>query len=172
MTLSKLSAYLLLWVSATAFVLPGCDSKDKDESEESDDSSAKKKKDKKKKKKKKQKKGDDEDGDDKEASAKTSEPIEVPSISGFVVPAGGIFKHNQLNVGKRVLEFDNYTYKPLADYPRDKLKADFTKHLTAKGWQIKVDGTSYEVTKDGVTVTVMFGENGADETKLNIMGKS
>lgn len=169
MKLARLSALMVLWLGAAALV--ACDSKDGDETEESDDSSAKKKKDKKKKKKKK--KGDEDGAEGEKAEApKVDPPIEVPSITGFVVPAGGVFKHNRLEMGERVLEFDNYTYKPLSAFPREKLKADFTKHLTDKGWQVKVDGTSYEVTKGGVMVTVMFGENGADETKLNIMGKS
>jgi len=152
----------LLLASSLLFALPACDSKTKSKSKKHDDDDDDDDDDKKKKKKKK-----DDDDDEK---PKAEKPIAVPGIEGFVVPVGGEYKHQRLELGDKVMEFDNYSY-PLAKFPRDKLRADFKKDLEDAGWVVTNDSSSYSVAKGGVTVDVMFGEAGADDTKINIMGK-
>jgi len=149
----------------------GCDSKSKKSSSSEDDDDG----DKKKKKKDKDKDKDDAKGDASgEASGKAAAKpvgVEVPGIAGFVVPIGGKYEHQKIELGEKVLEFENYTY-PLKDFDRPGLKKTFKEGLTNAGWIVTQDpgkDTNFTVTKGTTSVEVMFGEAGTDETKINVM---
>ncbi len=165
---------LVAALAASFSVTAGCDklggsSKSKksaaDESDEDDDKKSKKKK------KKKKDAETDEDEVDETPSAKPKPAgggVPVPGIAGFVVPSGGMHQRPSLNIEGKVLEFENYTY-PLPAFPREKLHADFNREIAAAGWSVRKDASlGYIASKDGVEVSVLFGEAGEAETKINV----
>ena len=111
----------------------------------------------------------------KKSKEKADQPDEPKALAvdfignGFVVPAGGVFKANRMDLGDRQIEIKNYSYGPLEKFPRAKLREDFKKNLEANGWKVVEESNGYRCSKAGKEVTVLFGEAGAEDTKINFM---